>query len=258
MGDIKLIEMMRYPNIWDAEFKGEKVIAKYSIYDYVIENIFPHINKISDNMECNHFCKYYGIFEIDSGRAIIIEKYQCMNLYDLFEIRKDEQFIITILWQVTYAIKCLHDNKIMHNDIHCNNILVIDTDNYNEYTYNARKYRMTSKINIKVIDFEYASKDGIILNNDIKKEKYINIGLGSNTTFLYDMHYFLNSICQKKICKTEKLNNFLDRVIKKKYRGSKNRFVNDFRLRSDYQNNRDLYTPDMVLQDELFNELTEK
>ncbi|KAL6439141.1 hypothetical protein ACFW04_003833 [Cataglyphis niger] len=114
--------------------------------------------------ECQHLCvkmldwfNYHGhmciAFEMLGLSVFDFLRDNCYQPYPLEHVRH-------MGYQLCYAVKFLHDNKLTHTDLKPENILFVDSDY--DSTYNNKKRRDTRRVkrtDIRLIDFGSATFD---------------------------------------------------------------------------------------------------
>lgn len=234
---------MKSTKIAESKHNNHKVIIKKTSYASI--KIYKLINH-------QLVCRYID----DINGKLIIEKYDGMELRKILDLATQynfeisENFFKTIIWQVAYGLMYLQKNNIVHNDLHCSNILV-KRGKHRQFKFNNKIYIMPHKANIKIIDFELSSLNN---KNGRLTAKHKEYGMSNQTSNTYDIHLFLNDLISvyHELIKYSKLINFFNDVLPIKYRGQNSKYVKEFRLKIEYQNDTQLYTPKMILNHTYF------
>ena len=121
-----------------------------------------------------------------------------------------------------------------HNDMKANNVLVhkvsIPTPNI-KYTINDKKYYVPNiHYQVKLWDFDFACIDKTIKNIKVEEKWTNDMNINNKRNRYYDLHYFFNTFLNffPNVIKIKEVNEFIDRVVPKKYRSTddKNKIVN--------------------------------
>ena len=238
--------------------------------EYVISNKLPHImlpifhgnceNIInifkSDNYKIyNDYLKEYNKNLIYDLALIIITPWCIYN--DLHYYIRQHKFSITD-WKIVFfkiffslAVILTHYPGFRHNDLSAKNILVkpYEKTGFSYYYYNKIYYKIPNNgFQIYIWDFEFSNIYTLTDNKEIyDMEK--SYGIRNNRNHYYDIHYFLNSTYRyQKLPYSIKF--FIERFIPKRYLGITTNFVSQYRLINDIN----LYSPDDLLKDFIFNE----
>ncbi|XP_044007859.1 dual specificity protein kinase CLK2 isoform X3 [Aphidius gifuensis] len=124
-------------------------------------------NIATKDPECQHLCvKMLDWFNYHGHMCIAFE----MLGLSVFDFLRDNNYqpypldhVRHMGYQLCYAVKFLHDNKLTHTDLKPENVLFVDSEF--EVTYNAKKYflfkrrdvRRVKRTDIKLIDFGSAT-----------------------------------------------------------------------------------------------------
>ncbi|CAG0880366.1 unnamed protein product [Darwinula stevensoni] len=139
-----------------------KNVEKYREAAKLEINVLETLTK--KDPEGNHLCvKMLGWFDYHGHMCLVFE---ILGL-SVFDFLKDNQYqpypmeqVRHISYQLCYAVKFLHDNKLTHTDLKPENILFVDSDY--EISYSSKKkreYRRVKNTDVKLIDFGSATFD---------------------------------------------------------------------------------------------------
>ncbi len=112
-----------------------------------LEREFKFLKKLED---CPYVVKSFGRKIVDDKYGIILEFCERGNLAKYFGYHNNNlsnKMKLDIIIQIALALKCLQERKIIHSDLKCENILVVD--------------QSSEKIKIKLSDFGGALFYGI-------------------------------------------------------------------------------------------------
>lgn len=93
--------------------------------------------------------------------ALVLERVAGLTLRQLLETKSKEkgdiqQLLDDVLLQCAAVLDAFQTVGLMHNDLHCGNVLVEELAEPEEWTWN--KYEFKSKWKVKIYDFDHASK----------------------------------------------------------------------------------------------------
>lgn len=115
-------------------------------------NEYKMLNSVNNDLIVNS----YDIFEHNDCNILILEYFDGINLRDYINKNNTDDFLkIQVISKVLKAFSYLHENLILHGDIHDKNILIDENDK-----------------EIKVIDFEFSN---YINNIKVKSKAGIDI-----------------------------------------------------------------------------------
>ena len=190
-------------NAYYKFFIDKKSNSRY-IYEQKIYNYLFDKQKTHDTITKEHFIEVYDIFkikgnilkkyfttitpiynEIDSQAiycVTVTKDYNTLSLLNFLYKNKStsENIIIEIFFELLYSIYVMNTYlKIIHNDVHFDNILVIKESNSKLKTYyiNNKSFTRMSSYSIKIYDFDLAYLDGYdnnilnMLNNNGRYNK---------------------------------------------------------------------------------------
>lgn len=187
------------------------------------------------------FIERYQNEEFEDLVSVLISEW--CNGGDLLEyIRKNYEKMtlkhwIVIIFQILFSLARVHIEhpSFRHNDMKANNILVQLTDiksDCSKYRYslgNTKFYIPNINLQIKIWDFDFACINGIINNNKVDADWTKKLNITSKKNRYYDMHYFFNTLIDKKFFPQfyeggvpQEIIDFVHRIIPEKFRtGSK-------------------------------------
>uniref|UniRef100_A0A1B6IP48 dual-specificity kinase n=1 Tax=Homalodisca liturata TaxID=320908 RepID=A0A1B6IP48_9HEMI len=142
-----------------------KIIKNVEKYREAAKLEINALDKIAEkDPEGKHLCvKMLDWFDYHGHMCIAFE----MLGLSVFDFLKDNNYqpytleqVRHISYQLCYAVKFLHDNKLTHTDLKPENILFVDSDY--EMTYNSKKKRDVRRVkssDVRLIDFGSATFD---------------------------------------------------------------------------------------------------
>ena len=182
------------------------------------------------------------------------------NNYQSFQVKHWRGLFFQIL-SVLAIIHAKYPN-FRHNDMKANNILVnkipiSKKNNKFKYIINGQTYIVPSVgFQIKLWDFDFATIPGLIDNSKVEAKWTNKINIKPEQNRYYDVHYFFNTLTMKGFFPDffdedkvpQKIREFVERVVPKKYR--KGKLVSE---RGRVLTNDEYLTPDEILKtDPLF------
>jgi|SaaInlStandDraft_5_1057022.scaffolds.fasta_scaffold05083_1 serine/threonine protein kinase len=205
---------------------------------------FIHLpkNKLVNNKKFDQFVKKYKKGEYYDNVSVLISEWA--NGGDLLDyIKHNYQTFKTKHWRSIFfqflSVMAIIQNKypmFRHNDLKANNLLVqkipINKDNNKVlYKINGQQYVVPSiGIQIKLWDFDFACIPGIIDNSKVNAKWTSKINIDPVQNRYYDIHYFFNTLTKKGFFPefwhsdkvSEKIRNFVKRIVPDKYKSGKN------------------------------------
>lgn len=160
---LKLIKSNNNTEIYLVRKETKNYVFKVSCFfdsnkskSEILKERFLNEYKILKSINNDLIVNSYDFFEYNDCNILILEYFDGLNLKDYInKNHKDDFFKIKIISKVLKAFTYLHENLILHGDIHDKNIL-IDENGYE----------------IKVIDFEFSN---YINNIKVKSKAGIDI-----------------------------------------------------------------------------------
>jgi hypothetical protein len=194
------------------------------------------------------FVEKYHEHEFEDLVSVLVSEW-CKGGDLLDYIRKNYQIMKLETWrniffQLLYTLSQIHKKypKFRHNDLKANNVLVQLTDikcanqNCSQYRYNTENYGFVVpniNLQIQIWDFDFACIDGVINNAKVNSDWTHKINITSKENKYYDMHYFFNTLINKRFfpqfyeegAVPQEIIEFIHRVIPLKFRNG-GKFVN--------------------------------
>jgi hypothetical protein len=223
---------------------------------------------IVNNKKYDTFIDKYKGGEYYDNVSILISEWA--NSGDLLDYIKNnyQSFQVKhwrgLFFQILSVLAIIHAKypSFRHNDMKANNILVnkipiSKKNNKFKYIINGQTYIVPSVgFQIKLWDFDFATIPGLIDNSKVEAKWTNKINIKPEQNRYYDVHYFFNTLTMKGFFPDffdedkvpQKIREFVERVVPKKYR--KGKLVSE---RGRVLTNDEYLTPDEILKtDPLF------
>jgi hypothetical protein len=223
---------------------------------------------IVNNKKYDTFIEKYKGGEYYDNVSILISEWA--NSGDLLDYIKNnyQSFQVKhwrgLFFQILSVLAIIHAKypNFRHNDMKANNILVnkipvSKKNNKFKYIINGQTYIVPSVgFQIKLWDFDFATIPGLIDNSKVEAKWTNKINIKPEQNRYYDVHYFFNTLTMKGFFPDffdedkvpQKIREFVERVVPKKYR--KGKLVSE---RGRILTNDEYLTPDEILKtDPLF------
>jgi serine/threonine protein kinase len=137
--------------------------------------------------------------------------------------RVTDKVMADMIRQVISTLKKIHTKypEFRHNDLHLGNILVDDTG---------------KKVRYLITDFGLSRLTRRGSNPVINAGSYRSSGITNETSYKYDLHYFLNALDSEITRGLPQTESFLGRMLQGSYRGANTNKVSAYRLRNGASN----------------------
>lgn len=259
-GNIKTIDKMTSSNNNDALFSY--ILSPLVLKKKTRHILLPVLNIDTDIQQLSGLLKSYPQYE-DYMKDIENEKYT-----NMFSVRVKENFfkgttlkeylenkqcnIKPLLFQVIHTLAVIQDEfpGFRHNMLNFNSIFIYEKEkNIEKYTFNKKEYYVDND----GIDIKFTNFYNSIIPKYFTKTSKIPFSDKYERNDYFDLHYFLNRLIHSDLfnidCNKE-TQDFLNKVIPKKYRNK----TNNFYLERFVEHIR----PKDLLDDEYFKEYKEK
>jgi len=155
-----IYEQKIYNYLFDKQKTNDAITKEHFIEVY---DIFKIKGKILKQYFTIITPTYYKIFNNETYCVIVTKNYNALSLKEFFKYTPTENIIIEIFFELLYSIYVMNTYlKIIHNDVHFDNILVIKESNPKLKTYyiNDKYFTRMSNYSVKIYDFDLAYLDG--------------------------------------------------------------------------------------------------
>uniref|UniRef100_A0A1B6H2U3 dual-specificity kinase n=1 Tax=Cuerna arida TaxID=1464854 RepID=A0A1B6H2U3_9HEMI len=165
LGEGTFGKVVKVKDLQTEQMIALKIIKNVEKYREAAKLEINALDKIAEkDPEGKHLCvKMLDWFDYHGHMCIAFE----MLGLSVFDFLKDNNYqpytleqVRHISYQLCYAVKFLHDNKLTHTDLKPENILFVDSDY--EMTYNSKKKRDVRRVkssDVRLIDFGSATFD---------------------------------------------------------------------------------------------------
>lgn len=130
------------------------IILLSSSLNEVVISAFIHKFSNGDNFSVT-FPRFRGFLSCGKTGYIAMEKLD-MTMVKLIKQESSSSIFKNLLFQILYSVQFLIENKLMHNDLHIDNVMVRSTKDY--------RYREINLSSVKDFAFEIGSKTYILPN----------------------------------------------------------------------------------------------
>jgi predicted DNA-binding protein len=219
---------------------NKTIVASKEVTEILISSFISKLYK-GVKEYCIHCSLYEGYFfcgkKNNISGHIIMEKLDG-NMYNFMDkFGKNENMFKVFLFQIIFSLRLLAKYKIVHTDLHTNNIMYI---NVNDDTYFGEKrlndfeffryshgrdeyYVPNIGVIFKIFDLDFASKYSnpkilmsLVLNKVYEKQYEIYSGWHSSYDFLYSM-YVINRVFNVQNLQNTKSYKFFSKFINNVY-----------------------------------------
>ena len=103
-----------------------------------------------------------------------------------------------ILFQCVFALACLAELRIQHNDVHVNNVLIsfLSKTPKKGYYFKGQLFYAEQYLQIKLFDWDLAYVEALGPNQGLDDETFELNGVGNHFNSRYDLYMFLSSLEQ--------------------------------------------------------------
>lgn len=230
------------PKFLHSQFKNLLVVKYHASLKTNIDTVNIPISIDKDKF--GFYAKFINNYINDNDKyhnqvmTNICDTYKYGNLFDYLKENSRSMSVeiwISILFQAFFNLALIQSKypSFKHNDFKASNIYLGEDPNYIDNTDNidnyascrlpGQKFRIKrSKFLISIHNFQFSSINGIIENSFITENWLKKLNVTSIPNKYIDIHYFCISLlywCKEKyISLPKEINDFLHRVVPKKYR----------------------------------------
>jgi serine/threonine protein kinase len=149
------------------------------------------------------YTSYEDIENKRNSKVVTVVTKRDKNISSLHKVLSSdipEKEVLNILFQIMYNLTLFEDFKLMHNDLHTNNILVVIQDQPVKlcYMYDNSLYTVKTKYVIKFFDWDLSYMERLGLNEKIEDDFWRNIGIKNEFKSKFDLFTVLcyfNKLC---------------------------------------------------------------
>ena len=243
---VKVIKHCDYDDFPDINGKVEAKILKILKNEIVFNYKSPNIILIHQFIHCK--TKDY----------IILEKVN-KTLWKYLQERIEDSIIFGIIFQVLFTLAILQEEfqGFRHNDIKIDNILLDCKNRKQDLTFKFKNkyWKINSNIPlVKISDFDYCNIPNKCKNLKVGTSFSKKFGCNLQSSKIYDVHLFLNSIYISRSNQSTKIIKWLEKQLPLDIRGNNNDNVKYGRLKKPLQWEKILSSPKDLLNDKIFSQ----
>ena len=200
----------------------ERLLYKTDINNLVVNNHCPFFVGFIDLVSCNNCTtvtmkntkqNHLSDYDTKKQSLLILEKTKNITFHDMLdELCKNPLELISVVFQILWALMCFKRLRIKHNDFHAKNIFVerLDEDTKIDFVYenpifqteenNTLKFSLTTRYFVKIFDFDHASVYGnpeVPRNTSLNKTLCLKYGECNYHSSKFDLYRFSLTIVNR-------------------------------------------------------------